>query len=574
LAGELLVLSGFCAFLFFFGLGSFGLIGADEPRYAQIAREMLARHDWVTPVLNGVPWLEKPALYYWGAMLSYKAFGVSDWAARVPSAVLASAMVFAIYGFLRRNGGGARATDAALMTASCAAVIGFARGASTDMPLAATFTIGMLAWRRWQELTIQDCTFTIAPVARDSQSPIGNRQLAMSARRWLAVFYFFMALGTLAKGPVAAFLAALIVVGFAILNAPHGSESRATRFRRIVLGTLWWPGVLLYVAVALPWYVAVQRATGNFFRVFILENNLERFGTNLYRHQQPFWYFVPVLLISVLPWAVMVVAGAVNAVRGRWSMVDGNNADRRPLLAGGEFRVFLLLWCVLPVVFFSISQSKLPGYILPAVPAATLLGAEWLRERAASGARVPWWLWLLHSAVASVLLAAVLLAPHALVKTRPTAAALATTAVVAGVIFAAMALSLRSYGVPVARFITLAPVVLAVGFIVRVAAPVLDATQSARPVARKIAGLGYPSSSPVLLFRVKRETEFGLPFYRDAGVRNYQGGALPFTPAMVLTRQPEALMAALPPGTVLAHVASVPAQGIEIYMASPVPPRR
>src|SRR5512144_2034206 len=102
IALELLVLAAFCAFLFFFGLGSFGLVGADEPRYAQIAREMLARHDWVTPVLNGVPWLEKPALYYWGAMLSYSIFGVTDWAARLPSAVLATAMVAAIYFFMRR----------------------------------------------------------------------------------------------------------------------------------------------------------------------------------------------------------------------------------------------------------------------------------------------------------------------------------------------------------------------------------------------------------------------------------------------------------------------------------------
>src|SRR5574337_249527 len=94
---ELVSLAGFCAFLFFYGLGSFGLVGADEPRYAQIAREMLVRHNWITPTLNGTPWLEKPILYYWGAMLSYGVFGVSDWAARVASAAAATAMVAAIY---------------------------------------------------------------------------------------------------------------------------------------------------------------------------------------------------------------------------------------------------------------------------------------------------------------------------------------------------------------------------------------------------------------------------------------------------------------------------------------------
>jgi Dolichyl-phosphate-mannose-protein mannosyltransferase len=147
---ELATLAGFCAYLFFFGLGSFGLVGADEPRYAQIAREMLARGDWITPTLNGVPWLEKPALYYWSAIVSYKLFGVSDGAARVPSAMFASAMVIAIYDFIRRFRAGMQ-LDAALIAASCAAVIGFGRGASTDMLLTATLTIGLLAWYRWRE---------------------------------------------------------------------------------------------------------------------------------------------------------------------------------------------------------------------------------------------------------------------------------------------------------------------------------------------------------------------------------------------------------------------------------------
>src|ERR1051326_7647457 len=104
LAVQLALVVGVCCFFFFFGLSAIGLTGADEPRYAQIAREMLARHDWVTPVLYGKPWLEKPVLYYWLAMISYKALGVSDWAARVPSAFSASAMVLGIYGFFSLRG--------------------------------------------------------------------------------------------------------------------------------------------------------------------------------------------------------------------------------------------------------------------------------------------------------------------------------------------------------------------------------------------------------------------------------------------------------------------------------------
>src|SRR5579859_8026410 len=166
---DVLLLAGFCAFLFFYGLGFFGLIGADEPRYAQVAREMLARHDWITPVLCGRPWLEKPPLYYWQAMLAYSVFGVSDFSARIPSAFNATLLVIAVYIFFRRFRSGVEA-DAALITASCAGVIGYARAASMDMALAADFSIGMLSWWAWRE---------------------------SGKRVYLGLFYVLMGLGTL-----------------------------------------------------------------------------------------------------------------------------------------------------------------------------------------------------------------------------------------------------------------------------------------------------------------------------------------------------------------------------------------
>ena len=331
---ELATLAGFCAYLFFYGLGSFGLVGADEPRYAQIAREMLARRDWITPCFNGVPWLEKQALYYWSAMLSYQVFGVSDWAARVPSAVFATAMVVAIYAFMRRFH--VMQLDAALMAASSAAIIGFARGASTDMALAATFTMGMLAWYAW---------------------------LDTERKLWLSGFYLMMALGALAKGPVAPVLAGLIIVVFAFVVR---SETRATRWR-LIAQTLWVPGILLFLAVALPWYIAVQLKTHQFFQVFILQHNLERFGTNLYRHKQPFWYYLPVFALSVLPWSVYVLSAIAAALRGKTGHDAAPTSDNTPISAktgqawgAKEWRAFLLLWIAVPLVLFTISRSKLP----------------------------------------------------------------------------------------------------------------------------------------------------------------------------------------------------------------------
>src|SRR5277367_450285 len=137
---DSLLLAGFCAFLLLYGLAQFGLIGADEPRYAQVAHEMLERSDWITPTLGSEHWLEKPPLYYWQAMLAYSVFGVSDWAARLPSAADATLLVLAVYFFLRRFRPSCE-VDGALIAASCAGIIGYARAASMDMALAATLTI-------------------------------------------------------------------------------------------------------------------------------------------------------------------------------------------------------------------------------------------------------------------------------------------------------------------------------------------------------------------------------------------------------------------------------------------------
>ncbi len=276
---ELLTVAGFCAFLFYFGLDAFGLVGADEPRYAQIAREMLARHDLVTPILYGSPWLEKPPLYYWRAMEAYAVLGVKDWVARLPSASAATFMIFVVYFFARAFRPGSQ-LNAALITAASAGVIGFARGAGTDMHLAAAFVVGMLAWWAWH-LT--------------------------DKKRWLAVFYFFMALGTVAKGPVAPFLAAVIIIIYAAVR----------RDWKLVPRTLWLPGIALFLAAALPWYIAVQMQNPGFLREFILQHNLERFSTNRYHHRQPFWYFVPVYLVGLMPWTALFVGAFVDAVRAR-----------------------------------------------------------------------------------------------------------------------------------------------------------------------------------------------------------------------------------------------------------------
>ena len=210
-----------------FGGDQLGLVGADEPRYAQIAREMLAAHSeachevnakmvprslrlddlrnsfhciaggTVTPILYGKPWLEKPALYYWRAMSFFKEFGVSDWSARLPSTSATFALIVLVFLHMRRFRPGGH-LDAALITASCVAIVSFARGASTDMQLAAPFCIGMLGWYAWYET---------------------------GKKFWLFDLYFFGAAATLAKGPVAPFLALSIILLFVGLRREWSAPS-------------------------------------------------------------------------------------------------------------------------------------------------------------------------------------------------------------------------------------------------------------------------------------------------------------------------------------------------------------
>lgn len=484
---DFLLLAGFCAFLFFYGLGAFGLIGADEPRYAQVAREMLDHRDWITPTLGGHPWLEKPPLYYWQAMLVYSIIGVSDVAARIPSALDATLLVIAVYFFFRRFRRGVE-VDAALMTASCAGIIGYARAASMDMPLAAAFTAAMLAWWAWRE----------------------------SERRvYLAAFYLCLALGMLAKGPVAPFLAAVILLIFA---AACGSW-------RAVLRTLWVPGILLFCVIALPWYIAVQIQNPQFFREFILEHNLARFSTGLYHHPEPFWYYLPVTALALVPWIVFVAASCIESFRVWWA--ERKTARTEPDLEL-QFRIFACCWLVVPVLFFSISQSKLPGYILPAIPAGAVLLADYLLQHFEHEEPLSRRLTVLHALAASApivpaLLVGYIVMKHKLPGGRPLLFALG----VAFVVCVGIALTLVSrVRLRMLRFVTLIPVVLAVAAVLKMGTAAIDEKLSARPLAIELASV-ETQKLPLAVCGASREVEYGLAFYRNQTIARYESGEVP-----------------------------------------------
>jgi 4-amino-4-deoxy-L-arabinose transferase-like glycosyltransferase len=565
---ELLLLTGLCGFFFFFRLSGVGLLGPDEPRYAQVAREMLARHDWVTPVLYHHTWLEKPILLYWGEMLSYSAFGVFDWAARVPSALAATLLVFGSFLAVRRIRYPAR-LDAALMIASSVLILGFARAAATDMLLAAPWCLSLLAWFCWYH----------AP-----------------ALRYLLAFYAFNALATLAKGPVAPALAAFVLIAFCITQ----------RNFRAILRTLHPAGLAVFAAIAAPWYMLVQLRTPEFFRIFFLQHNLARFGSNLYRHKQPFWYYLPVALIATIPWTVWLIHGladAFTALRQAPAIAPAAGAAStaqvphicHPLADVGAqthqpsgepaftFEVYLLVWALVPIAFFSISRSKLPGYILPSIPALLILAAVAVHRRAARREPPRWFAIAVHAVLLAALAAAGCLAPQLAFKLPLSASSLMLAAFAGTVIFVLTALPLLTGGWRYLHFVTLLPVILVVGFILRGVAPALDATQSARPLATLLQQVDVPEALPVATFALSRNTAFGLAFYLNRRVDPYEGleispavyelsAAVPTAAHVLLTRDTSLpTLRLLLAGRTLRLLASYHPQHIEVFEVSPAP---
>jgi 4-amino-4-deoxy-L-arabinose transferase-like glycosyltransferase len=519
---ELIVFLAFTIFFLLYGLtpilggDGLGLVGADEPRYAQIAHEMLGRFDsahtlsdklsaCVTPYLYGHPWLEKPALYYWRAMFLFQDFGVHDWSARLPSTTFAFIMVGLIYLHMRRFRPGGH-LDAALITVACAGIIGFSRGASTDMQMAAPLAIGLLGWYAWYET---------------------------DSKFWLYDIYFFTGLATLAKGPVAPFLAACIIAAFAFLR----------REWSILRRSFWWPGVVLYFAMVLPWFIAVQHQNPTFFREFFLEHNLERFATDRYQHTQPFWYYLVVVVLAMMPWTVIAIRALVDGILtsvAEWRLRRASLRRPAPNRPGDAFPEFLVLWALIPIVFFSFSQSKLPGYILPSIPPIAILTGDYLFRRRKPGLNR--WVLLGHALLCGIMTMATLLLPWFVVHhaQMPPAHALAAALLAASGAVLLILIVVNGFGVAKLRLVTTSVLVVLVLFLYGVGPFVgipeaeatkrvihlLDRAYSARPLADRL-GTVAPADETVAVFRVRRDIEYGLSFYRNREVVNYEESGVP-----------------------------------------------
>ena len=308
------------------------LFHPDEGRYAEIPREMVASADWLTPRLNGIKYFEKPPLQYWATAAAYRVFGEAQWTSRLWTALSGFLAVLLTYAAGVRLSGPDAGLYAALLLVSSAGFVLGGHYNTLDMGLTFFLTLALVAFLFAQ---------------RDHQTRRGRAL-------WMHVAWAAAAGAVLSKGLVGAVLPAGGLVAYTLLTRDFAV------WRRLNPVT----GVLLFLALAAPWFVQVSLANPEFPRYFFIHEHFQRFLTTAHYRDQPWWFFLPVLVLGLLPWTTLVPGALTQAWR---SESDGS---------GFRARRFLLAYAGFILLFFSASSSKLEAYVLPMLPAIALLLGE------------------------------------------------------------------------------------------------------------------------------------------------------------------------------------------------------
>ena len=314
----------------------------DEGRYTDIARWIVVSGDWLIPRLDGLPFIQKPPLYFWLEAILMSVAGNALLVFRAVSITAALATLYFVHRFvrLRLDADAARWTTLILLTGPF--FFGGSQFASLDMLVAGCIT----------------CTVLFAIEAAERTDPGANRL-------WIAA-YAAAALGVLAKGLIGVVIPGLVFVVWAL----------ATRRPRLLLTAISWRGLIVFLALAVPWFVLVEQRMPGFLRYFFIHNHFERYAESGFNNPRGAWYYFALVLAGMLPWTV----GLLPTVRAAFAR---GGVDRPVVMLG----VLALSWTLTVLVFFSIPRSKLPGYVLPALPPlAILLGpwfARWKHRRVA-----------------------------------------------------------------------------------------------------------------------------------------------------------------------------------------------
>jgi 4-amino-4-deoxy-L-arabinose transferase-like glycosyltransferase len=365
-------------------LGGFSLAEPDEPRYAEIAREMIELRDWVTPHLNYVKYFEKPPLVYWLTAINFELFGMSEFVARLWPALFGLSGIALAYMLGRSMYGLWTGYAAAALLATTPFYFGLSQVLILDMPLTALMTLGLAAFwfayehpsRRSQRRgppqgerkgSLEDNDRTAR--REEPPSPGGVSKPVLSAveggarvRRQglLLLLYVATALGVLTKGPVAAVLTAAIIVLFLAVRR----DLRALRW------LLWPPGIVAFLAITLPWFVLVSRRNPEFLDFFIVDQHIKRFLVS-HEHRQGPWFFFPIVWAAILPWSAFALFAPGMLRRFGMQLV------RRRLSAA---TLFCVVWSGAVFAFFSLSGSKLATYVLPIFCPLAILAARFFER--------------------------------------------------------------------------------------------------------------------------------------------------------------------------------------------------
>ncbi|GAB7128182.1 glycosyltransferase family 39 protein [Silvimonas sp. JCM 19000] len=351
------------------------LISPDEGRYAEIAREMLNSGDWITPRLNGIKYFEKPPLQYWMTAGSFRIFGENEFAARFWPALTGFAAVVMVWATLRRllrhdPHGETQAWAGAAVLASCAWWVGSGHFLTLDMGVTAFLTLAL-------------CGFLWAQ--QDDASARENSNGMLVA--WIA-----MALAMLSKGLIGPLIPGAALVIYSVVMRDWHLWQRLHLVK----------GLILFTAIAAPWFVLVSQRNPEFAQFFFVHEHLQRYATHEASRVQPWFFFIPVLVGGMLPWTALLPAAWREGLSNSTRLSNGTPAFNTSR--------FLLVWSAFVFVFFSISGSKLPAYILPMFPSVVMLMAPTLSR---IGRRTGWALVITQALVGLIaLIGAPILAAH------------------------------------------------------------------------------------------------------------------------------------------------------------------
>lgn len=322
-----LLLAVFACVVVFTRLGGQGLIEPDEGRYASIAREMADGGSWLIPHLNGIPHFQKPPIIYWSTALAFRCFAANEAAARLPSALAALGILALTFAIGRKLYGVETGIGAVLILVAALEFFGHARMLTPDMMMSFWITAAV---------------FCLVKHRLDGR------------RRWGWFFFVAMGLGFLTKGPMALVVPLSAAVVWRLAAGPSGR------------GLPWVPGMALTLAISLSWFVTLVVQEPQLRSYFLGYELVQRFTSHVHGRSKPVWFFVPVLLVGLLPWSPGLLAMVGTLVR-RWR--EGwRPAPNAWLLAG---------WFMPPLLVLSVSGSKLLTYVIPLFPPLAIALAQW-----------------------------------------------------------------------------------------------------------------------------------------------------------------------------------------------------